>query len=279
VGRRRRPGRSKRTYTLLLLVLASVTIITLDYRGGGQGAISDLRGAAHDVFSPIQRGVDSAVRPVGNFLSGAVHYGSLAQENAQLRHQLGIAEQQALEYQAAEQALAAQEKLLHLPWVGDTKTVMALVVEPSTSNFVATIELDKGTSSGVEDGMPVVGGKGLVGIVTQAWKSGCSVRLITDPASVVDVRFGNPPTDAELQGEGLGRALTLDLVPPGTPLHKGEVLTTSGLPLSVFPPGVPVAKVRKFLSSPSATQESVSATPLADVSELQYVDVMLWQPS
>ena len=71
----------------------------------------------------------------------------------------------------------------------------------------------------------------------------------------------------------------MNLIAPGTALHKGEVLTTSGLQTCPVPPDIPVASVTSFSSTPSATQETVSARPLADLAVLQYVDVLQWQPS
>ena len=47
----------------------------LDYRGQAHGVISGAKRGAHDAFAPIQHGVDALVRPVGSFLSGAVHGG------------------------------------------------------------------------------------------------------------------------------------------------------------------------------------------------------------
>jgi rod shape-determining protein MreC len=277
VARRRRPGRSRRSVTIGLLVLASITIITLDYRGGGHSAISALKRVAHDTFSPIQRGVDAVTRPIGSFIAGAVHYGSVEHQNAELRHEIGQLERQYLSGQTSREDLATLERLLHLPWVGSVKTVTAEVVAPNPSDFVATVQLDTGTRRGVEVGMPVVGGAGLVGVVTESWSSGSTVRLITDPASVVGVRFAD--TYADVAGTGYGKALTVNLVPPGTRgLVKNEVLTTSGLQNASFPPDIPVARVKSFSSSLSSTQESIVAQPLADLSGLQYVDVMLWLP-
>jgi rod shape-determining protein MreC len=266
--------------TVGLLVLASVTIITLDYRGGGRSAISGLKRAAHEAFSPVQSGVDGVLRPIGSFLAGAVHYGSVEQQNAKLRHELGQLQRQALSAQANRQTQQTLEQLANLPWVGNTRTVTAEVVALNPSDFEATIQLDKGTRSGVEQNMPVVGGAGLVGVVTEAWSSGSVVRLITDASSTVGVAFGGPPTLAEVQGQGTDKALAVNLIPPGTPgLTSHTILLTSGLQNASFPPNIPVARVTKFSSSPSSTQVSVSAVPLANLSSIQYVDVMLWEPS
>jgi len=262
--------------TIGLLVLASITIITLDYRGGGHGAISALKRAAHDTFSPVQSGVRAVVRPIGSFLAGAVHYGSVEQQNARQQLEIGRLEQQVNEAKATRQALKSLEQLEHLPWANGIPTVTGEVVGLNTSDFAATLQLDVGASSGVDVGMPVVGGSGLVGQVTEAWKSGCTVRLITDPQSAVSIRFGNPAGYGLAIGDGVGRDLSVRYVVPGTALRRGELFSTSGLQDAAFPPNLPVAKVTSFFSTPSSTQETVSVQPVADLPALQYVDVMLW---
>jgi hypothetical protein len=40
-----------------------------------------------------------------------------------------------------------------------------------------------------------------------------------------------------------------------------------------------VARISRFSSTPSATQETVSAVPVADLAQLDYVDVLQWAPA
>lgn len=277
--RTRRARRARRGMTIGLLVLASIAIITVDYRGQAHGVISGAKRGAHDAFAPLQRGVDALVRPVGSFLSGAVHGGDLESQNAKLRAEIGALQRQTLETQATRNALRALEQLDHLPWVGSIPTVTAQVTALGASDFAATVQLNKGSTSGVAVGMPVVGGAGLVGQVIEVWASGSTVRLITDAGSSVGVRFGSGANLALVQGSGLGRKLAVNLIAPGTPLRKGEILTTSGLQNAQYPADLPVATITSFSSTPSATQETVSARPLADLGVLQYVEVLQWQSS
>ena len=275
----RRSRRVRRGVTIGLLILASITIITLDYRGQAHGAISWAKRTAHDAFSPVQRAVDAAVRPVGSFLSGAVHASALETQNAKLRSEVQQLEGRALAATATDHAVRAIAQLDHLPWASGIPTIKAQVTALSPSNFAATVQLDKGSAAGVAVGMPVVGGAGLVGQVTEVWASGSYVRLVTDVSSAVGVRFGPGGNLALVQGAGLGKRLDVNLVTPGTTLRKGEPLTTSGLQHAQFPPGVPVATITSFTSTPSATQETVYAQPAADLVQLDYVDVMQWLPS
>ena len=275
--RTRRARRARRGLTIGLLVVASIGVITLDYRGQAHGVISGAKRVAHDAFAPLQRGVDALARPVGSFLSGAVHGGALQAQNAKLQREIDNLQRQTHQTQAIRNSLRALERLNQLPWGSDIPTVISQVTALSPSDFAATVQLDKGSNSGVAVGMPVVGGAGLAGQVIEVWSSGCTVRLITDVASSVGVRFGSGGNLALVQGSGLGRDLAVNLIAPGTAVHKGEVLTTSGLQNAQYPPDIPVASVRSFSSTPSATQETVSARPLADLALLQYVDVLQWQ--
>ena len=184
--------------------------------------------------------------------------------------------------QARANTLRALEKLDHLPWTGTIPTVTAQVINRSPSNFAATVELDVGTANGVDQGMPVVGSGGLVGQVTDASSRTSTVLLITDasPDAQVGVTFGSSAGNvASVQGRGIGKPLTVNLIPPGTALTKGEVLTTSGLPDLTYPPAIPVARISRFSSTSSATQVTVTAEPAADLDQLAYVDVLQWQPA
>ena len=286
MARSRRSRRSRRPrLTIGLLILASITIITLDYRGDAGGAISGLKRAAHDAFAPVQGAVGAVVRPIGSFLAGATHAGAIEQQNAKLRAEIGRLQRQVLSAGGDAATLRTLQALQHLPWAaGVTEltsipSVAAEVVALNPSDFAATVQLNVGRSDGVDTGMPVVGSAGLVGQVVDAWSSGCTVRLVTDARSAVGVRYSNPAAYALVQGTGMGKALAVQYIAPGAGLHVGEILTTSGLQNALFPPGIPVARVTAFSSTPSSTQETVTAVAVADMAALQYVDVLQWEPA
>jgi rod shape-determining protein MreC len=280
VARKRRARRTRGTrLTIFLLVLASISIITLDYRGHAHGLISGLRRVAHDAFSPVQSGVDAVVHPVGSFLAGATNAGGLQQQNARLRAEIGRLQRQALAQQDTAARLRALEALTHLPFAAGVPTVAAQVIGLNTSDFASTVTLDVGRARGVAVGMPVVGGAGLVGQVIDAWSNGCTVRLVTDVRSAVGVRYGPQSGLALAQGAGSDQSLDMQYIAPGTQLHKGQVFVTSGLQQAQFPAGIPVATISSFSSSASSTQEAVTAKPVADLDELQYVDVLVWLPA
>jgi len=275
------PRRSRRPRTILLfLVLAAVTIITLDARGGLHPLTSGARSAAADAFSPVRSGVNAIVEPIGSFLAGSVHYGAVREQNQKL--QAEIAQLKMAQAATAQQAESLRQlsALLHLTYLENLQTVPAEVTDFGTSDFAATLDIDVGRADGVQLDMPVVGLGGLVGLVVAVSHHTATVRLVTDGQSAVGTRYGTAPDAlAVLDGTGAGRPLSADLVKSNTPLRAGQVFTTSGLQGALFPPGIPVASVTSSHTASAASQESVTLQPLADLAHLRYVTVVLWGPS
>jgi rod shape-determining protein MreC len=270
--------RSRRTLTLIVLVVISLSIISLDLNGRTHSVTSGVKSVANGVFSPLRGAVVDLLSPIGSFFAGAVHYGSLQSENEKLSAALGNLKLQKEEKGFEATQLRTLLALEHLPFLNALSTVTAQTTQVNTSNFTMTITVDKGRADGIQVGMPVVGAGGLVGQVIQAFHHSSVVELITDGQSKVAVVFGSG-TLGLVDGQGPADQMTADLVPPhASGLHKGVIMYTSGQDAAAFPPGIPVAKVKTFHASAGASQESISLEPEANMSQLAYVDIVVWAP-
>lgn len=265
--------------TLVILLLASVTAITLDYRGAASRDIGSVRNAAMDVISPVQRAIAAALHPIGNFFSGAVNYGAAVSQNVRLQNEIGTLRRQVLENAQAEHQLQQVLAEEHLPFVQNIPTELAGVISGSSSNFELTFEINRGTSNGVGVGMPVVSGAGLVGTVISAGSSTSVVRLITDPSSAVGVRFGTGNSVAVAVGQGSGDPLRLDFVTAAMAPRVGETVYTSGLTGSdAYPEGIPVGTISSVSKADGSLTRTVLVQPAATLGDAQYVAVMQWLP-
>jgi rod shape-determining protein MreC len=275
-----RSRRSRRTLTVIILVVISLSLISLDLNGRTHSATSGLKSVANDVYAPLRQGVLDIISPIGNFFAGAFNYGSVRTQNEQLQKTIGDLKAAQSERTFEQSQLRDLMALQHLPFLPTLPTVTAQTIDSYASNFTATITLDKGRADGVDIGFPVVAAGGLVGQVIQSFHHTCVVRLVTDGQSKVGVTFGpaNQYTGI-VDGQGPGNDLTADLVAPHTPVRKGEVMYTSGLQAASFPPGIPVATVESFHTAAGASQETVRVNPAANLSELAYVAVVQWVPS
>lgn len=278
-----KPRRSRRTLTtLVVLVLASVTIITLDASGKGHSLTSGIKSVATDVFSPFRSGFNDIIDPIGDFFAGAVHYGALEQENHKLQAQNGALRQQAAQASAQQKQLTKLQSVLALNTlpaaVQTLPKVAAETIATTTSNFASTITINKGRSQGIVIGDAVISNGGLVGRVVAASHSTATVQLLTDGQFKVGIVYGNDQF-ATLQGQGAGKPLALNDVSPTTKITKKTALVTNGLAGAQFPKNIPVARIVSIHTVSGATQKDVSAEPLADLGTLSYVQVVQWSPS
>lgn len=263
----------------MFLVLLSITLITLDFRGEGSGIIDSIRDGATDALAPVRDAADSAFSPVGDALHGVTDYGDVKDENARLRSRIDELEGQAMQGEANRKELAEALQLLGVSFIGDIPTVAARVVGAPVSNFEQTIELDVGSNDGVDVDMAVVSGDGLVGRVVQVSRTRATVRLVTDPASSVGVRFTKSGEVGIAEGEGADRKLSIGFVDIGVEVAPRELAMTSGLNDSVFPAGIPVGRVAKASSSPGELQQDVTMSPVADLNHLRFVRVLQHRPN
>lgn len=265
--------------TLIILILASVTAITLDYRGPAAHGLDSLRNGARDAVSPVQRILSDVFHPVGDFFSGAVNYSAVANENARLRNEVGQLRRQALQNENSEQQLQQVLTQLRLPYLQNSKSVVADVNEQtSASAFELTITIDRGTADGVGLGMPVVAGAGLIGTVIEAGSTTSVVRLIDDPGSKIGVRFTNG-TIAVVSGQGRGEPISMDVSSSAPIPRKGQVVFTSGLQGAAYPAGIPVGTVSSVQSPKGGLTRDVSIQPVQSLTSLEFVAVVQWQPA
>lgn len=271
---------SRNRYVVAVLVLAALTLVTIDARSNGTGVTADLRSKVQDAFSPLQRATHAVLRPIGDFLTGAVDYGSLKKENERLRDQVASLERQRVQA-AAEQASAEQVlQEQNLSFVGGIPTVTVQVIDDGSSNFETFITINKGTDSGIAAGQPVVAAGGLVGSIQSVGAHTATVVLITDPSFVVGVRLAGSNTGSA-EGTGRGRPLTVSVIttnqqPPA--MSKGTAVVTSGLNNEKFPPNIPVGKVLSAKTPPGASEPDITLSPLVNLNSLSYLQVLLWSP-
>jgi rod shape-determining protein MreC len=191
---------------------------------------------------------------------------------------MGGIEQQFDAQQDLQRRVSVLQNLYDLKFANGIPEVVGQVVDFGTSDFAETIDIGRGTSSGIDVGMPVVSGQGLMGDVISASSSQATIQLITDPSLSVSVRYGTKGSLAVVQGQGTSRNLAVHYIAPRTSITKGDVYTTSGLGGS-FPEGIPVARTTSISTSVSSLEQNVEATPLASLTDPQYVAVLLWEPA
>ena len=240
------------------------------------GFINGGKGIVRDAYSPIQDVTDTALQPVRNVVGGIKDFDRLKQENEQLRQELDTARGQALIAEDAVRERDLLSELNDLTIISDIPSVTARVVAENPSNFQRAFVIDKGTSSGIANGMPVTTGAGLVGRIVDASDRRATVLLVTDPSSSVGVRIANTGEVGIASGNGDGKALSVDLLSVDSSVKVGDVFVTSGLENGLFPRQIPIGTVTLSEATAGALQRGVSLAPVVDLERVEFVHVLEW---
>lgn len=266
-------GRSR--FTLILLLLTAVSVLTLDIRGFGP--LESARSAVQSFFSPVGDLAGKALHPIGDAWNGARGYGDLADENDRLRQRVAELESQQAAAPATQQELDQLKAQLQIPFVGQIPTARARVTGGAIGNFEETVEIDKGSSSGIKKNMAVVSGAGLVGNIDTVKDGSATVRLATNRDFKVGVRSPGKTGIGIATGTGEAKRLTANFEITDT-VAPGDLLITSGTSTSRFPPDIPVGKVTDIHDDANGNGKEAYIDLLANLSDLHFVTVLLWEP-
>jgi rod shape-determining protein MreC len=273
----RRTGRSR--FTLLLLILTSLTVITLDFRGESSGFIESVRETALDAFAPVRDAAGTAFSPVSNAWNGIFNYDDLEEERDRLKAELADA-RGALDRANVDDARAEEIfSNAKIPFVRDVPLIPARVITDPISNFELSFEIDAGRDDGVKEGMTVVAGEGLVGRIVRVSINRSVVQLVTDREFAVGVRLERSNETGLAEGRGRENPLEGSLISPDVDVRKADDVFTSGLIESkAFPPDIPVGTVTSVKKSEGGLEQRLRIRPAVDVEHLVFVSVMDWTP-
>ena len=265
----RRFGR--RRVTLVLLILTSVLLLTLDSRDFGP--IDGARSSALGVFAPVGDFFGTITRPVSNTWNGAFSYDDIEEENKRLKAELDQLRGEQIENDLARLELEQLKSSLDIPYVGSLPRENARIVSGGVTNFDDTIRIDKGSGSGVEQGMAVVSGAGLVGQIVESSDGFASVVMITDRDFRVGVKVRDKRGLAIVNGRGDPHRLDGE-VDKVSDYAEGDILVTSGVELSPFPEGIPVGRIVGITTDELSGTKKLDVELLVTVNDLEFVTVV-----
>lgn len=260
--------RSRSTGRFLALAASMLVLAVLSQQSWAAGA----RGTAKSVMAPLEAQMTSLASTGGRVAAMFGDIASLRAENQRL-----TAENQSLRRQLAELDAAAYDdkelrKALEFQRSFGHRTVVAAVIGRGPDAFSRTLQIDRGTDDGVQAGMIVVNGAGLVGRVREAGPHGAIVQTLADPQSRANVYLSG----SGLQGTAIGGPGTLQLQIEhrlGAVASKGEWAITSGVG-GGYPRGLVVGDVVSVTHSDAATVDSARIDWVNDPAALSLVIVV-----
>jgi rod shape-determining protein MreC len=266
---------------LVVLVAASLILLTAYFGEGSNGSLHSAQRGALGALSPIQEGASRVLKPFRDLFGW---FGDTI--DAKDQRDKARADADSLRTQLA----AAQNKLREVEQQAGIKTlddggmdrygpVDARVFLRSSTSWYQSVQINKGTSDGVKVGDPVINGAGLVGKIETAWGGGAVVTLITDP----EFATGGITADSREPGSvvpavGAPGDLLFKFVDNANRVRKGELVYTAGTISSRlqsrYPPAIPIGRVDRIEIGDGELDKRIHIKPAADLKRVDMVQVL-----
>jgi rod shape-determining protein MreC len=274
-----RAGDRRARTMLVILLLASFIVITLDARRSSDSPVDVLRSAAGAVFGPLETGAATVTGPVTGLVDSFGDMQELREANERLRERNNRLHSRLRTRAFVSNRGVELDRLLGVGREQDQRLVPAQVTAIGAGqSFSRTVTIDAGRRDGVRPDMTVLNGQGLVGRVIGATSSTASVLLLIDPDSVVGGRLGDSMELGFVSGEGdIGEEgrLRMQLVDRVARPKAGDTVVTwgsrNGAP---YVAGVPIGSVESVRTSPRELSKTVVIEPFVDFSSLDLVGVV-----
>ena len=145
--------------------------------------------------------------------------------------------------------------------IGD-RILIAELIAVDLDPYRQQVVINKGSSSGLYEGQPVLDANAVMGQVTHINRFSATVLLITDARHALPVQVNRNGLRTLAVGTGRINELVLPHLPNNADIEEGDLLVTSGLG-GRFPPGYPVAEVISVIREPGQPFATVEAKPQA----------------
>jgi rod shape-determining protein MreC len=277
----------RRRAALLIFVTLSIGLLTVYFGESASGGLHAIQRGAQEVLAPIEEGASRAFKPFRDAVNWMGDVFDAKSENEELKDEVTRLREDLAAAQTAQREAEQLRDLVDLPkddlFPQSTDPVTARVIARSPTSWQSSVQIDKGSSAGIEEDMPVIAsggdGGGLAGKVTSVAGGTATVTLITDESSAVSAQV-MPDGAAGIVRPTVGDPsdMLLDFIEKGRPVTVDTTVITSGSRSdrfeSLFPRGIPIGRVRKVDPEERELYQRVHIEPFADLKRMDFVQVL-----
>lgn len=274
-NKKKRLSSKSMLFILTLICVAAIFLsLTLNISGGPLNSIAGY------IFVPMQDGINNA----GKWLSSKVNdfktLSEVLKENEQLQAQVDDLTTELTTLKLERYELNNYRELFELDEKYPSyEKVAASVIAMDTSNWFDTFTINRGTNSGIEVGMNVIAGSGLVGIVTDVGPNYAKVRSIIDDSSKVSAMVtstkDNFIVSGNLQTMNTGGVITFSgLKDTDDLVSVGDQVVTSYVS-DQYQQGILIGYIASIEEDSNNLTKSGTITPVVDFEHIQEVLVIL----
>jgi rod shape-determining protein MreC len=222
------------------------------------------------ILRPLESLVGLVFRPVTGIFNGG--QSGLEKENADLRQKVAELTGELVQREEAQRQVDALRTQLNFAQENKYQLAQADITSQDPANYRQFFTIDRGSTSGIKDGMVVVSGGLLVGRIIETTATTAKVHLITDYNSAVPALAQASRATGLVKGER-GFGLSLDSVPQTDQLQPGDTLITSGFG-GEYPRGLVIGTVGEVKRKDADVYQTATVRPAVDFRKLESVFVI-----
>lgn len=275
-----RNSKKKQIQTKYMLIVLTVVCI-LGIFGGLIFNISGgpLKTIAGYIFVPMQQGINQTGSWIFNTANDFKTLSQVLAENEKLKEQNAELTNQLTNAKIEQYELENLRQLFNLSEKYPTyEKVAANVIAKDSGNWFSTFTINRGKNDGIEPGMNVISGSGLVGIVTEVGPNYAKVRSIIDDANNVSAMV--PSTGDNFNVSGNLKTMNESMVITFSGLRDNENLIKVGEPVITsyvsdqYHQGILIGYISSIENGPNKLTKIGTITPVADFEHLEDVLVI-----
>jgi rod shape-determining protein MreC len=270
------PSERKNKYTLIILTVVCVCMILLGVSEAFP--VKAVKNIAGTILSPIQTGISKAGTWVNTQQTDIKNVQELTEANQELQDQVDYLEEENTRLTENQQELEELRELYDMD--GDYSSydkVAAKVISKDPGTYYDYFTINKGSSSGIEEGMNVIADGGLAGLVTEVGTNWSRVRSIIDDESRISATVLNTSDnciisgDLELISEG---KLRLTELQADAEVSSGEKVVTSDIS-DRYLPGLLIGYIDTVEEDTNNLTKTGYLIPAVDFTQISDVFVIL----
>ena len=244
---------------LIVAILVSLALMVIDHR---QHHLETVRSLLSFIVSPLHYMAELPVSTTMWLSETFSTRHNLQQENRRLQKENILLQAQQQKLAALETENIRLRDLLESSFKIGDRVLISELIAVDLDPFRQQVLINKGSSSGVYTGQPVLDANAVMGQVIHVNRFTSTVLLITDSSHALPVQVNRNGLRTVAMGTGRIGELNLPHLPTNADIQEGDLLVTSGLG-GRFPPGYPVATITEVQTEPGQHFARITARPTA----------------
>ncbi len=234
--------------------------------------------AVFSVFSPIQHGIISFFRGIGNFWKKYFYFRNVQSQNQRMKEELFLLRQENILLKNALQKFKSNKEIQESLVEIHKNILPAQIIGLDASNTYKSVVVNRGSLHGVKKDMVVLDEDGsLVGrVIGPIGLKEARIQLITDNESGVGVYSEKKGVSGVLAGDGKGSCFFKYVLTTNRDIEKDEEVLTSGKD-GIFPSGIKVGKILSIADDASLFK-TIRVQTHFDVRQLDRVAIIMRAP-